>query len=129
MTNRYLSVYLACLVICLTGLAIPGVSSAQAETPVISQEYFIQQNIDEDLLITVNAFEAEFESSVIGENGEVLLSSAVPGSRIVPVFQYINAPESARQLDIQVTSGLHTGRTEFGIELTRLKPWDSRSSS
>ena len=76
----------------MTGLAIHGVSSAQAETPVISKEYFIQQNIDEDLLITINAFEAEFESSVIGVNGEVLLSSAVPGSRIVPVFQYINAP-------------------------------------
>ena len=58
-----------------------------------------------------------------------LLLSGIEGSRIVPVFQYIYAPKSGRQLDIKVSSSLHTAQTEFGIELTRLKPWDSRSSS
>lgn len=129
MTNWCLSVCLVSLVIALTGLTMPGESGAQVDEPVISQEYFIQQAVDEDLLITISAFEAEFESRVLGENGQVLITSGVPGSRIVPVFQYINAPRADRQLDIQLTSGLHTGRTEFGIELTRLKPWDSRSNS
>jgi len=93
------------------------------------QEYFFQQSAEEDLLITINAFEAEFESRVSGANGELLLVSGVTGSRIVPLFQYIFASGNNRQIGIEVTSSLHTARTEFGIELTRLKPWDSRSSS
>ena len=110
----------------------PGLVSetlAQSPAPVMTQEYFIQQAANENLFITISAFEAEMESRVTADNGKVLLMSAVPGSRIVPVFQYINAPDGNRQLDIEVTSTLHTGRTEFGIELTRLKPWDSRSGS
>lgn len=105
------------------------VSFAQTVEPLINQEYFIQQADDEDLLITISAFEAEFESRITGASGEVLLQSGIKGSRIVPVFQYIYAPKSRRQIDIEVTSSLHTERTEFGIELARLKPWDSRSSS
>jgi CHAT domain-containing protein/tetratricopeptide (TPR) repeat protein len=120
---------LLAFVIITTGLIVPSVSRAQAVEPVITQEYFIQQAVDEDLFITINAFEAEFQSRVTGSNGEILLLSGIKGSRIVPVFQYIHAPKSSRQLNIGVTSSLHTGRTEFGIELTRLKPWDSRSSS
>jgi len=113
----------------LAALAVPELSAAQGVTQARSQSYFIQQGSNEDLLITISAFEAEFESRVSGPNGEVLLFSGITGSRIVPVFQYIYAPKSNRQLDIEVTSSLHTSRTEFGIELTRLKPWDSRSSS
>jgi len=117
------------LAVIAAGPAFPPVSFAQSVEPVITQEYFIQQADNEDLLITVNAFEAEFESRITGTSGEVLLLSGIENSRIVPVFQYIYAPENRRQIDIEVTSSLHTGRTEFGIELTRLKPWDSRSSS
>ncbi len=129
MIRRHQLNQLLALAIIMTGQMVPSVSRAQVVEPVITQEYFIQQAVDEDLLITINAFEAEFESMVTGENGEVLLRSGIKGSRIVPIFQYISAPKNARQLDIEVTSSLHTGRTEFGIELTRLKPWDSRSSS
>jgi len=129
LTRRDPLYHLLVLTILLMGQFVPSVSRAQAVEQVITQEYFIQQAADEDLLITVNAFEAEFESRVTGANGKVLLLSGIKGSRIAPVFQYIHAPDSGRQLDIEVTSSLHTGRTEFGIELTRLKPWDSRSSS
>lgn len=129
MTRRQLFYQLLAIVIFTTGQSVPSVSRAQGVAPVITQEYFIQQAVDEDLLITINAFEAEFQSRVTGSSGEVLLLSGIKGSRIVPVFQYIYAPKTARQLDIHVSSSLHTGRTEFGIELTRLKPWDSRSSS
>ncbi len=110
------------------GNMVPGISPAQSGEPVITQEYFVQQAVDEALLITINAFEAEFESKISGQDGESILQSGIPGSRIVPVFQYINVPKSARQLDIRVTSSLHTRRSEFGLELTRLKVWDDRSS-
>ena len=129
MTSQHLLYQLLAFVIFTVGQTVPSVSHAQAVDPVITQDYFIQQAVDEDLLIIISGFEAEFQSRVSGSNGEVLLLSGIKGSRIVPVFQYIHAPKSNRQVDIQVTSSLHTGRTEFGIELTRLKPWDSRSSS
>ena len=129
LTRRYLKRYLMPLVIIMMGLSAPLGVRAQPVEPAITQEYFIQQADDEDLFITVSAFEAEFESRITGANGEDLLLSGIEGSRIIPVFQYIYAPKSGRQLDIKVSSNLHTARTEFGIELARLKPWDSRSSS
>ena len=129
MNRRFLSHCLLALAVMAAGTAVSADSFAQAIDPVITQEYFIQQADDEDLLITISAFEAEFESRISGTSGEVLLLSGIKNSRIVPVFQYIYAPKSRRQIDIEVTSSLHTARTEFGIELTRLKPWDSRSSS
>jgi len=129
LTKRYLSIQLLPFVILVMGSTIPALSCAQVISPVITQEYFVQQAVDEDLLITINGFEAEFESRVSGTNGEVLLLSGISGNRIAPLFQYIYAPKSGRQIDIEVTSGQHTARTEFGIELTRLKPWDSRSQS
>jgi len=127
--KRHLLKELLPLVVLTAGLIIPALLRAQVSDPVVTQEYFIQQALDEDLLITINAFEAVFESKISGPNGEVLLLSSVPETRIAPVFQYIYAPKKSRQLDIEVTSSLHTGRTEFGIELTRLKPWDTRSNS
>ena len=89
------------MVICVAGLAVPVVSSAQPVAPTMTQEYFIQQGDDEDLLITISAFEAEFESKISGPSSEILLQSGIPDSRIVPVFQYIYAPKSRRQLDIR----------------------------
>jgi len=129
LTYRRLSNCLLPLVIILGAVAIPTPARAQGAEQPMKQEYFFQQAADEDLLITINAFEAEFESRVSGVNGETLLRSGIDGSRIVPLFQYIFASGSNRQIGIEVTSSLHTARTEFGIELTRLKPWDSRSSS
>jgi CHAT domain-containing protein len=129
LTSRKAWLYLLCALIIAAAMSAAPLSFAQPSSPVMTQEYFIQQSAGEDLLITISAFEAEFESRISGPNAEVLLLSGVPGSRIIPVFQYVPAPKNNRQLDIEVTSSLYTGRTEFGIELTRLKPWDSRSSS
>ncbi len=129
MTHRHSLSYLLLLAIFLVDITVPVVSIAQNNKNQISKEYFIQQAADEDLLITINAFEAEFESRISGQNDENLLVSSVPGSRIIPLFQYVDAPKSLRQLDIEVSSYQHTARSEFGLELTRLKIWDDRSKS
>ncbi len=113
----------------VAGLTVPGISSAQDGDEPIRQEYFIQQGADEALLIKVNAFEAEFESRLSGQDAQLLLLSGIPGSRIVPVFQYVNATKKPRQLNIEVSSSLHTKRSNFGLGLTRLSAWDDRSSS
>jgi len=103
-------------------ITVPAVSHAQNDENLLSQEYFLQQAADEDLLITISAFEAEFESRVTGENGEVLLESAVPGSRIIPLFQYVDSPDSLRQLDIKVSSNLHTARSDFSLSYCSMLP-------
>ncbi|NOR18944.1 MAG: hypothetical protein GQ538_02495, partial [Xanthomonadales bacterium] len=113
----------------IMGLSVPGVLNAQDTDPLMTQEYFVQQAEDEALLIRIDAFEAEFESKVSGQGGNTILVSAIPGSRIVPLFQYINPQNKPRQLDIEVTSNLHTSRSEFGLALTRMAIWDDRSNS
>lgn len=129
LTTRHLQNHLSAIALLVMVMAQPAVAVAQSAESLKTQEYFVRQSADEDLLITIKAFEAEFESKIAGPNGEVLLFSVVPGSRLIPVFQYVNAPKKDRQLDIEVTSHLHTARSEFGLELTRLKVWDQRSSS
>lgn len=108
---------------------VHGQSLGQGEDFQLNQEYFIQQGADEALLIRINGFEAEFESRLSGQAGNLLLRSGIAGSRIAPVFQYLNAASSSRQLNIDVSSNLFTERSEFDLGLTRLKIWDERSSS
>ena len=108
---------------------VPGILPAQNEAPAKVEEYFVQQAADEALLIKVSAFEAEFESKVTEQGGQSILHSSLPGSRIVPVFQYIHQQNEPRQLNIEISSNLYTGRTEFGLALTRMAVWDNRSSS
>ena len=115
--------------ILLAGTSVSGVACAQAGDSKITHEYFVQQAINEALLIRINAFEAEFESTISEESRGVILHSGIPGSRITPVFQYVNAPKSARQLNIEVNSSAQTDRSEFELELTRLTVWDERSSA
>jgi CHAT domain-containing protein len=111
------------------GMVNSADTHAQEEGSAKTQEYFIQQAEDEDILIIINGFEAEFKSKITTDTDKTLLWSEIAGSRMAPVFQYINATGKNRQLDIEVSSELYTGRSEFGLELTRLKVWDQRSSA
>jgi CHAT domain-containing protein len=113
----------------VSGIAIPRSSYAQTDKPPMTEEYFVQQDAGEALLIRINAFEAEFESKISEQDGVLLLQSGIQESRIAPVFQYIHAPKKDRQLEIEVTSNLNTRRSEFGLALTRLEVWDERSGS
>jgi len=97
-----------------------------AEAPP-SQEYFVRQQGGEALLIRISAFEAEIESRVYDPQKSLLSVSALPGNRIAPLFQFIDATHSQRQLDIQVSSKRSTGNSKFEIEFTRLRDWDERS--
>ena len=117
------------IAVLVAGTSIPRFSFAQTDKPPMTEEYFVQQGTDEALLIRIDAFEAEFESKISAQDSVLLLQSGIPESRIVPVFQYINAPKKDRQLQIEVTSNLNTRRSEFGLALTRLEVWDERSSS
>jgi len=128
-TLRSPHVKMLLLVTLVSGMTTAAPTSAQTGEPPLSEAYFVQQGVDEALLIRINAFEAEFESRISTQDGVPLLQSGIPGSRIAPVFQYIHASKKERQLDIEVTSTLHTNRSKFGLALTRLEVWDDRSGS
>ena len=117
------------LAIITAGTFFPAVADAQTTPKPLTQEYFIEQTANEALLIKINAFEAEFESRITAQNGEVLLLSSIRGNRLAPIFQYVSAADKSRQLEIRVSSRLNTQRSQFGIELARLSAWDERSKS
>jgi CHAT domain-containing protein/tetratricopeptide (TPR) repeat protein len=129
LSKKYPLLYLLLTAIFVAAAVWPKVSVALADQQSTNTEYFVQQAPDEDILITINAFEAEFESVISGEAGKVLVISGIPGSRLVPVFQYVLSAGKGRQLDIKVNSSLNTGRSQFGLELTRLTIWDERSKA
>ena len=110
-------------------LLLPRLLFAQNDAAAMTQEYFVEQRAHEGLLLKISAFESEFESTVSGRGGNLILHSAMPGSRIIPLFQYIGQHDDARQINISVSSRLHTTRSEFGLGLTRVAVWDDRSSS
>ncbi len=92
------------------------------------QEYFVRQQADEALLIRIDGFEAQFESSVYDTAGERLIASGVPGSRVAPLFQYVSTADRERQLDIRITAPFDTSRSRFDLGLSRITIRDDRSA-
>lgn len=113
----------------VASLFAPGLLLGQQADSLMTKDYFVQQAGDEALLIRIDAFEAEFKSKVSEQGGNEILMTAMPGSRIAPLFQYISPQQDPRQLDIQVSSNQHTKRSEFSLALTRVEIWDDRSNS
>ena len=111
----------------LSVLLCTNAAWAQSVSQQKSQDYFVRQSANEDLFIRISGYEAEVRSTVSTQEGQIFMISDVSGSRLLPVFQYIDAPDNDRQLDITVSSGRFTGRSEFSLELTRLQIWDERS--
>jgi len=115
---------------CALGLVfVLGFTSFAVPAAQIKQEYFVRQGANESLLIRLSAFEAEIEASVFTPERKLLLSSAVPQSRLVPIFQFIDPASKSRQLELEVSSGLNTANSKFEIEFTRLSAWDNRSAA
>ncbi len=92
------------------------------------QEYFVRQQAGEGLLITITGREAQFESRVTTIDDELVVASAVPGSRLAPLFQYVPPVGSGRQLDVQVIADLDTSRSAFEMGLSRIDIRDDRSA-
>ncbi|MEM1412333.1 MAG: hypothetical protein AAGH19_08230, partial [Pseudomonadota bacterium] len=112
----------------LLGLA-PWVSAWATDLPGGGQlqEYFVRQNAGEAVLVRIDGQEAIFEAVISTIEGEVLVASGTPGSRIAPLFQYVPSPSSERQLDIRVTAPLDTDRSRFDMGLSRITVRDDRT--
>jgi len=124
-----LSRYLVPIVVLLSCPVTSTISIAQTNDQAVKREYFVRQGIDEALLIRLNSYEAEIESSIFGPEGKLLLTSELPRSRIAPLFQYVGSSSKPRQLDIKLSSSRNTANSQYDIEITRLAVWDNRSAA
>ena len=83
-------------------------------------EYMIYQYPGVALLIRIDAAGIEFESRVLGPEQSLVMTSRIPGRRLRPVYQLIEAVEEPRQLIIKVRPQQPSRRSRFRIELVQL---------
>ncbi len=108
------------------GTARPAESSdVSAATPA---EYMIYQYPGVALLIRVDALETEFESRIYGPERALIKFSRVPSRRVGPVYQFIEAVDTARQLIIEITPAYPTERSRIRMELVQMRQSDRTSA-
>ena len=103
-----------------TGLAAEGAPA--------SKEYFHHQQAQTALLITLEAFEAEFESRIYGPDDALLSVAGVPQLRLGPVFQFLDATDKDRQIRIAVQMGHRSSRSTIDMRVSRFDPSGPDSS-
>ena len=104
------------------GLA--GAAQEGGVTPERPAEYMIYQYPDIALVVRVDIPEAEFGLRVFGPEGAAVKSSRVPGRRLGPIYQFIDAVDLPRQLMIEVTPGHAVERSAIGLEVLQFATGD-----
>jgi len=99
-----------------------------AVSPAKPAEYMIYQYPGVTLLIQIDAIETEFESRVFDPERALIKYSRLPSRRIGPVYQLIEAVDTARQLIIEVTPAYPTDRSRIRMELVQLNQHDRNSA-
>ena len=92
-------------------------------------EYMIYQYPGVDLVIVVDVQEAEFDTQVLGPDRAQLKEAFVPGRRVGPVFQYIDAADLPRQLMIKVNPARRIDRSRISMELMQLAGGDRNAAA
>lgn len=90
-----------------------------AEPAPMKREYLHQQPPDTTLVFRFDSFEAEFESRLSAAGGAPFKISGVPGLRIAPLFQFVEAVATERPLVIEVTLGRRSQRARVDMQLVR----------
>jgi CHAT domain-containing protein/tetratricopeptide (TPR) repeat protein len=118
----------ACIFLTLLSLALPGWTSEQAsaERPA---EYMVYQYPDTILVLKIDVREAEFGMRTIGPESALLKSSSLPGRRIGPIYQYIDAIDHPRQLMIEVTPARTVDRAAISLEVLQFSSDDRNSTA
>lgn len=93
-------------------------------TPERPAEFMIYQYPDTVLVVNVDLPEAGFSMRTIGPDGALLRASEVPGRRLGPVFQYLDAADLPRQLKIEVTPERPVDRSTIRMQLLQLRADD-----
>ncbi len=91
-------------------------------------EYMIYQYPDVALLIRIDTAGIEFESRVFGPEQTLVMASGIPGRRMGPVYQLIEAVDEPRQLIVQVKPQETSERSRISMELVQLTGKDRNSN-
>jgi hypothetical protein len=120
--NRFL-LATALLVLPLTGRPAPD-EVVSDERPA---EYMIYQHPDTVLVLKFDVAEAEFSVRSYGPENALIKSSTVPGRRVGPIYQYIDAVDRSRQLMIEISPARPVNRSAIGLEILQFNAGDRNS--
>jgi tetratricopeptide (TPR) repeat protein len=126
-TFRSVALAAIAFALCLftTGPAVAADSSVAS--PDKPAEFMIYQYPGVALLIRIDALETEFVSRVYGSERALIKASHIPMRRIGPVYQFIEAIDTARQLIVEIIPAKTTERSRISMELVQL-PQNERNS-
>lgn len=116
------------LFFCLCAVVAVSADEPAEVSPTVPAEYMIYQYPGVALLIRIDALGTEFESRVYGPEKALIKASRVPSRRIGPVYQFIDAVDTARQLIIEVSPAYPTDRSRIRMELVQMRENDRSSA-
>ena len=97
-------------------------------TSVRPSEFMIYQYPGVSLVVRVDVREAEFESRITGPDNALIRLSGVAARRIGPVYQWVDAVDSPRQLMIEVTPSRPVERSRISLGLIQFQAGDRNSA-
>ena len=119
-------------IVLLSLFFLPGLVFAAPPVEVSPEkpaEYMIYQYPGVALLVRIDAEGIEFESRVLGPEQSLVMASRIPGKRLGPLYQLIEAVEEPRQLIIQVRPQEISERSRISMELVQLTGKDRNSTA
>lgn len=119
--------FIPLLVVLLFGLvAAPLAAQVSGARPA---EYMIYQYPDVDLVVVIDAEEAEFDVQIVGPEKALLKEAGIRGRRLGPVYQYVDAAGLARQLMIKVNPKRRIDRSRISMELLQMTGSDRSAAA
>lgn len=111
---------LACLL-----LSPPAVLAQREGTPASKPaEYMVYQYPGVSLVVVVDAREVGFDTRITGPDRGLVGEASVPGRRIGPVYHFVEAVDTPRQLMIDVDTERPVERSRISMELLQLPEGD-----
>jgi CHAT domain-containing protein/tetratricopeptide (TPR) repeat protein len=92
-------------------------------------EYMIYQYPGIDMVVKIDARETEFQSAIYGPEAALIKASSIPGRRIGPLYQFIDADDKPRQLMVKVSPAKPIDRSRIKLELIQLPEHDRNSAA
>jgi len=99
-------------------------AQTSASPPAEAAEYMIYQYPGMALVVIVDVREAEFDTRITGPEGTLVSEATVPGRLIGPVYQYIAAVDTPRQLMVEVRPQQKVQRSRISMKLLQFPRQD-----
>ena len=92
-------------------------------------EYMIYQYPRVSLVVVIDARETEFEARITGPEGAPVSETGIAARRIGPVYQFVDAVDTPRQLMIQVNPARRVDRSRISMELLQIPESDRNAQA